>query len=129
MKGFTTIPSTGNKGVLHNPQHWQFRGSTQSPVLWQGVKNTWVVHLCLKVNKTLRKCHVNWVCGMPEVSVTMKMACVSGKLYNHWRFSTPGDNEGAGKRITRCHSAQGGGLCQTVQCREVERGLRCTRFA
>ena len=41
------------------------------------------LHLCLKVNKTLWKCHVNCVGGMPEKSVTMRITWVFGKLYNH----------------------------------------------
>ena len=49
-------------------------------------------HLWLKVNKKRQKCHVNWVVGMLEESVTTIIAWSSGKLYNHWRCSTLGKN-------------------------------------
>ena len=61
------------------------------------------MHLCLKVNKTQKKCHMNCVGGMQEGSVTTKIAWASGKLYNHWIFSTRGENGGEWRSLQKSH--------------------------
>ena len=72
------------------------------------------VHLCLKINKTRQKCHVNCVGGMPKGNVATRIASASGKLYNDQRFSTKGNNKGAGRRITRRYITLGARLVPDV---------------
>ena len=42
------------------------------------------MHLCVEVKKTRWKCHVNFVDGMLEGNVYIRIVCASRKLYNHW---------------------------------------------
>ena len=58
---------------------------------------------------------VSYMGGMLERNVTTKIAWASRKLYNDWRFSTRGENKGAGRRVNTYHAALGADLVPNSQ--------------